>query len=284
LPVVSGFVQLRNANGEISLPSESLIIKRNTYDTSFNGALNPTIRWGRAVLQFNTGLQFTIRRDTESPIQMNQNLFRQFAYMSTNPLFNWLTIRGWAYHEAGPFTEQNLSSKDLGAQIEFVAGRPWGRTQFITSYWVRDLQFHPLVREYYTTTTSAGIQRRFGDKLTVGFLGEYTRAWRVQDLQYWIAQAMTPAVRFEYRASNHWSANGYFSFSRGMGFHDYDNVQSSVLINYVKPLRHKFSDATGEVSVQYPLRISVGVQSANYFNFTGRNQVILSPVVRLTVF
>lgn len=283
-PVISGFFQMRKAVGSISLPSEALIINRDTLDTSFNGALNPTLRLGRAVFQFNAGLQFTIRRDHESPVQMNQNLFRQFAYLTTNPLFNWLTIRGEAFHEAGPFTEQNLSSRDEGARIEFVAGRPWNRTKFVTSYSVRDLQFHPLVREFYTTTTSAGIQRQFGAKLTLALLGDYTRAWRVQNLQYWIAQAMSPAARLEYRANNRWSVNGYFSLSRGMGIHDYDNVQSTVLINYVKALRHKVSDEAGEVSVQYPLRFSVGVQSANYFNFTGRNQAILLPVVRLTIF
>jgi tetratricopeptide (TPR) repeat protein len=284
IPMISGFMQLRKANGEISLPSEALIIHRSTLDTTFNSALNPTLRLGRAVFQFNTGLQFTIRRDSESPVEMNQNLFRQFAYLTTNSLFNWLTIRGEAFHEAGPFTESNQSSREVGARIEFAVGRPWGRTKFLTSYSVRDLQFNPLVREFYSTTTSAGIQRKFGRQLTVALLSEYTRAWRVQDLQYWIAQSMRPAARVEYRVNNRWSAQGYFSFSRGMGFHNYDNVESSVLINYVKPFRRKVSDGTGEVSVQYPLSFSFGLQSANYFNFTGHNQTIISPVVRLTLF
>jgi hypothetical protein len=69
-----------------------------------------------------------------------------------------------------------------------------------------------------------------------------------------------------------------------MGIHDYDNVQSSLLISYNKPLRRDVSDSYGRVPVEYPIRISFGVQNANYFNFTGNHQTILSPLIRLTLF
>ncbi len=75
-PMVSGFFQIRNANGQESLPQEALIINRNTFDYNFNSALNPVVHIGNASLAFNTGVQFTIRRDTEAPQYMNQNLFR----------------------------------------------------------------------------------------------------------------------------------------------------------------------------------------------------------------
>ena len=37
---------------------------------------------------------------------MNQNLFRQFVYMSTSSFFNWVSVHGFAIREAGPFTER----------------------------------------------------------------------------------------------------------------------------------------------------------------------------------
>ena len=73
-------------------------------------------------------------------------------------------------------------------------------------------------------------------------------------------------------------------YSRGEGIHDYDNVQSSFLISYNKPLRRNVSDSLGQVPVEYPIRFSFGVQNANYFNFAGHSQTILRPVVRLTLF
>jgi len=283
-PTLSGFFQVRNARGQISLPSQELILNRDTWDYNMNAALNPVLKLGAATFTFNTGLQFTVRRDKESPVELNQNLFRQFAYMSSNALGNWLTIQGEAFHETGPFTEQNLHSRELGANLEFIVGRPWGRTQFITAYGVRDLLFRPLIREFYSTTTSAGLQHEFSDRLRVAVLGEYIRSWRVQDLSYWIAQAMRPAAEIEWRLSRRWTVNESFSFSRGEGFHDYDNVQSSFLISYIKPLRRNVSDGYGQVPVEYPIRFSFGVQNVNYFNFAGHSQTILRPLIRLTLF
>jgi tetratricopeptide (TPR) repeat protein len=283
-PLLSGFFQMRNARGEISLPSESLILKRNTYDYSLNSALNPVLRWGRSAFTFNAGLQYTFRRDKLSPTELNQNLFRQFVYMSTNSLGNWLQVQGQLFHEAGPFTARDLSSSEKGARIQFTVGRPWGRTALLTEYSIRDLQFNPLVREFWSTTTGVGVQHQFGEKLKVALLGEYIRSWRTQNTDYWIAQAMRPAGQFSYQATSRWSVDGSFSFSRGQGFHDYDNIQSSFLINYVRGVRRNVSDGVTEVPVEYPLRFSFGVENANYFNFTGQNQSILRPVIRLTLF
>jgi len=283
-PALSGFVQVRNARGELSLPSELLIVSRDTWDYNFNSALNPVLRLGRATFSFNTGLQVTVRRDREDPYDLNQNLFRQFAYMSSNAIGNWLTVQGEAYHEAGPFNDQNLHSRELGAQLQFIVGRPWGRTQFITSYGTRDLLFRPLIREFYETTTSAGVQHEFGERLRVAVLGQYIRSWRVQDLNYWIAQAFVPSGEVEWKPNHRWAITGDFAYSYGQGIHDYDNVQSSVLISYIKPLTRKVSDGYGPVPVEYPIRFSLGVVNANYMNFSGNHRTILSPEIRLTLF
>ena len=88
--------------------------------------------FGQNSITFNGGLQFTVRRDTNSPVFMNQNLFRQFLYLNTNSFFNWVSITGSAQHESGPFIDQNLHSRDLFANIEFTVGRPWGSTSLIT--------------------------------------------------------------------------------------------------------------------------------------------------------
>ena len=284
LPPITGFFQVRNARGRVSLPSEDLILDRNTYDYGFNGALNPVLHLGRNVMMFNTGLQYTLRRDKQSPLEMNQNLFRQFVYMSTNSFWNWISVNGSAYHEAGPFSNRNLSSRDLGAHIEFNVGRPWGKTSMVTGYSMRDLQFNPLSREFFSTSSYAGITRKFGDKVKATLLAEYIRSWRVQDSLYVIAQAARPAMRLEFKPTRNWEIAATGAFSRGMGFHDYDNVQSGFLISYVKPLRRMFDDGTGQVPVEYPLRFSIGFQQDYFTNFSGRGQAIYRPVFRLTLF
>lgn len=284
-PTISGFFQVRNARGPYSVPSEALIVNRDTYDYSANGALNPVLHAGPVTLQFNTGLQYTWRRDREDPVDLNQNLFRQFVYMSSNSIGNWITVRGAAFHESGPFLDKPFTSREVGASLNFIVGRPWGKTQLLTGYTVRDLQFNPIIREFFSTSTSIGVQHQFGQNLKVAVLGDYIRSWRAQDFNFFLAQAVRPATQFEWTINNRWSAEGNLIFSRGMGFHDYDNVQNSLLINYVRPLHRATNDGAGDVPVEYPLRISFGIQTASYFNFSGVGQTNkIRPVIRLTLF
>lgn len=284
LPPISGFFQMRNARGTSSIPGLGLIVDRNTTDWSFNGGINPTFRLGTETVAFNAGLQYTLRRDGEAPVALNQNLFRQFVHLSTTSFWNWIAVRASAYHEAGPFTDRTLNSRDLAGELEFRVGRPWGRTALVTGYSARDLQFDPLIREYFTTSAWAGVEHKFGDRFTLRGLGEYVRAWRVQDVTFATAQMMRPAVEFAWQPNNRWSAEGNFAFSRGQGFHVYDNMQSSFFISYVRPFRRTVADGAGEVPVEYPLRFSIGIQQQNFFNFTGRDQSEFRPVVRLTLF
>jgi hypothetical protein len=144
-PSISGLVEERNARGTISIPSQLLIQSHNTYDTIVNGAINPMLHWGDHTIAFSPGLQFTVRRDMDSPVQLNQDLFRQFLYVYSSPFWNWLSFSGDAIHESGPFTEQTLSSRDNSASLNFVVGRPWGKTALITGYQARDVQFRPVI-------------------------------------------------------------------------------------------------------------------------------------------
>ena len=284
LPTFTGFVGERNAEGTISIPSTSTIENRNTYDTLFNVGVSPTVRLGNANILLNTGVQFTVRRDSISPVDMDQNLFRQFLYFSTNPLMNWLTVSGNVIHETGPFTQQDLHSRDVVASVAFKVGRPWGKTSLITGYGVHDVLFRPLIREYYTTDAYLGLQRRIGTRFQFAVLADYIRAWEVQGYDYAIAQAIRPAARFEYHKSARWSFEGSFALSRGQGFHTYDNTQTGFLVSYVKRLRGTLRDGDQEVPVSYPLRFSFGFQQQMFYNFSGHASGGLLPVVRLSFF
>ena len=284
-PAITGFVGQSLTAGRQLFPSVGVIQDRHTFDTIFNGGITPVLRFGENSITFNGGLQFTIRRDTISPVFMSQNLFRQYLYISTNSFYNWVSFTGSAIHEAGPFVDQNQNSRDLSASLEFTVGRPWGKTSLITGYSVRDLLFHPVSEEYFNTTSYAGLQRKFGNRLTVAALAEDLRSWRVHNSQYAIAQALLPGGRFDFRANPRWNVSGSFVLSRGAGYHSYDNAQSEILVSYTRALRGSVRDGSGEVPVRYPMRFSFGVQQQTFYNFpgsTGKTTVL--PIVHFTLF
>ena len=283
-PVVNGFVAERNARGTISFPNELLIQRRNTYDTIFNGAVSPVFQVKNVTFTFTPGLQFTIRRDTISPLQMNQNLFRQFLYLNTSSIGNWVSISGDVIREAGPFTEQDLHSRDFSGRLNFTVGRPWGKTAFITGYAARDALFRPAIREYFTNSVYGGIRRKFGNSIRASLIAEYLRAWRVEGTSFAIAQALRPGGTIEYRPNERWSFSATGVWSQGKGFHAYDNVTNSLLVSYMKPLRGAVNDGSGSVSVSYPLRFSIGLQQQTFYSFPGQSHTAIVPVIQLTLF
>jgi hypothetical protein len=282
---INGFVGLRNFNGSFSLPSELAIIQRNTFDTIFDAGVTPTLRWGNAHFILNPGIEFTIRRDTQSPVQMDQNLFRQYLYLNTSPLFHWITIRGTAIHEAGPFTEQNMSSRDLGALLEFEVGRPWGHDAFITGYSVRNLLFHPQPHEFFTTATWGGLQHKFGQTAIVTGLVSYVRSWRVQGNEFATAQILVPGVKVQVKPRERWTISGALALTRGEGFSLYNNAQSGILISYVRPMRRSIHDGNGVLAVDYPLSLAFGFEQQNFYNFTGNVRTnTFRPVIKISIF
>ena len=284
MPEASGFFQVRNARGQISLPSVNEIINRNTTDYSFNFALNPTFRLGANAFALSAGIQKTFRRDSTDPVRMDQNLFRQFVYLSTSSFFNWVSFKGFAIHEAGPFTRSNLRSSDFAGSIEFRVGRPWGKTALVTGWGTRDQQFFPLIREFYTTSTYAGIEEKLSERLRFRAIGEYLRSWRVQDQQFAIAQAFRPAGSVEYAAGKNWNVEGSVAYSRNMGFHAYDAVQSGFSVSYAMPVRRLYKEEGRALPVSYPILFSAGVRQETFFNFSnGKNQQF-QPFVRISLF
>jgi hypothetical protein len=284
LPIISGFVGESMTAGRLLFPSVGVVQDRNTYDTILNGGINPILHLGSNTITFNGGLQFTVRRDKVSPVFMNQDLFRQFLYVYTSSFFNWISFTGSAEREAGPFTERTLHSRDLFGNIEFTVGRPWGRTSLITGYSARDLLFRPFVEEYFNTSAYAGLQHKFGNRLTVAGLAEDLRSWRVQNTQYAIAQALLPGGRFDFRATPRWAVQGSFILSRGSGYHYYDNAQSEFLVSYTRAWRGSVRDGGSEVPVSFPMRFSIGVQQQTFYDFPGSTRNTILPVVHFTLF
>jgi tetratricopeptide (TPR) repeat protein len=283
-PAISGFVAERNARGNFSFPSELLIQERNTFDTIFNGSISPVVRIGNARLSIMPGLQYTIRRDTLAPVAMNQNLFRQFVYVASSPIANWLSFSGNLIREAGPFTEQDLHSRDFSGSIDFRVGRPWAKTTLLTGYFARDLLFGPSVHEYYTTISYVGLERRFGSRVTASAVANFQRSWRVEGNQYAIAQSLSPGFSLDANLTRHWSLNATGSWSSGRSFHAYDNVTSGFVVSYTRERRFQRSDGAESASVSYPMRFSFGLQQQTFYDFPGHSHTAVVPVIRFTLF
>jgi tetratricopeptide (TPR) repeat protein len=284
LPMISGMVGESLTTGRLLFPSVNVIQDRHTYDTYLNGGITPILHFGENQIAVNGGLQFTVRRDTISPVFMSQNLFRQYVYISTSSFLNWVSVNASAIREAGPFTNQDLNSRDASASVEFTVGRPWGRTSLLTGYSTRDLVFHPLIEEYFNTSSYVGLQHKFGDRWTVALLAEDLRSWRVQGVQYATAQAFLPGARFEFRAKQRWNVQGSFLLSRGSGYHEYDNAQSEFLVSYSRPMHGMLRDDQGTTPVAYPLRISFGVQQQTFYDFAGTSRSTILPVIHFNIF
>jgi predicted Zn-dependent protease len=284
MPTASGFFQVRNAQGQISVPSTNSIVNRNTTDYSLSFGLNPTVHLGTNVLTFNSGVQGTIRRDSESPVQMNQNLFRVFTYVSTSSFFNLVAASAYVLRESGPFTESNLSSHTLTGAVDFRVGEPWGKTALITGWGDTDQTFSPDGYKNHYTSSYAGLERRFFDRLNVRAVAEYLRAWRIVEPNSGIAQNLRPAGSVDFALTRNWDLQASTAYSSNRGFHVYDATQYGFSISYTRPFHRKFNDESGEVTLQYPIRISGGLQAETFFNFPGGHNQQLRPYVSLTLF
>jgi tetratricopeptide (TPR) repeat protein len=284
LPDASGFFQIRNARGDISLPSEDTIVDRDTTDYSLNFGLNPTMHLGTSVLTFNAGVQGTIRRDSLSPVEMNQNLFRQFVYLSTSSFFNLVSVSGYAIHEAGPFTESNQHSRDLAAALDFRVGSPWGKTALVTGWGARDDRFDPVISEDFYTSAYIGFERRISQRCSVRAVAEDLRAWRIFGGKSAIAQAVRPAGSVEFSPTLNWRLQASAAYSRNMSSHVYDAVQSGFAVSYALPIHRGFKDDGGKVELQYPIRFSAGIQQETFFNFTGGQNEQFRPYLSINIF
>lgn len=284
LPTASGFFQLRNARGLISVPATNSIVNRNTTDYSFSLGLNPVAHIGRNVLTFNNGIQGTVRRDSLSPAQMNQNLFRVFTYMSTSSFFNAVSMDAYIIHEVGPFTEINLHSRATSGAVDFRVGSPWGKTALVTGWGANDQQFTPAGIEDYYTSSYIGVDRRVSDRLEIRALAEDLRAWRIVSPHSGISQALRPAADVQFFPTRNWSVQGSVAYSRTQGFHVYDAIESGFSVSYGMPVHRRFRDDSSDVVLQYPIRFAAGLQEETFPNFSAANNQQFRPYVSISLF
>jgi tetratricopeptide (TPR) repeat protein len=283
LPNPSGFFQISNLRGQISVPATNSIANRNTTDYTLNFGLNPSVNIGSSVLTFNGGVQTTIRRDSLSPAEMNQNLFRMFLYMNTSSFFNVLSASGFLIRESGPFTESNEHSRALTGAINFRVGAPWGKTTLVTGWGANDQLFTPENTEDYYTSAYIGLEHRFSERLMLRGMVEDLRAWRVVGGNSGIAQNLRPALSVDFSPKRNWDFQATTSFSSTRGFHVYDATQNGFAISYAMPFRRQFHDGSGDVVLQYPIRFAAGMQAETFPNFTG-GQTQLRPFIQVTIF
>jgi hypothetical protein len=215
---------------------------------------------------------------------MNQNLFRVFTYVSTSAFFNAVSMSGYVIRESGPFTESNLQSQALTGAIDFRVGAPWGKTALVTGWGTNDQQFSPVHFEDYFTSSYAGLERWFGEKLNVRAIAEDVRAWRVVGANSGIAQNLRPAGSVDFAPNHNWNVQVSTAYSSTRSFHAYDAIQNGFSISYARPFRRKFNDDSGEVVLQYPIRFSAGMQQETFFNFTGGQNQQFRPYVSINLF
>lgn len=282
LPQIQGFIAERNAQGSFSFPSKLLIQDRNTFDTIFNISVVPVVQIGNVRLSIMPGLQYTIRRDLLAPAAMNQNLFRQFLYLASSPIGNWLSVSGNLIREAGPFTQQALHSRDISGALDFRVGRPWGKTALLTGYSARDLLFGPSVNEYYQTISYAGLQHGFGSRVRASGVVEFLRAWRVKDNQYAIAQTFRPRFGVDAQLNKRWTLSASGAWSSGRTFHAYDNVTSSFMLSYTHDRGLGRSMGSETASPPYPLRFSFGLEQQSFYDFPGHGRTQIVPMAKVT--
>ena len=283
-PAPSGFFQLRNARGLISVPSTNSIVDRNTTDTTFNFGLNPTIHLGDDVLTFNSGVQGTIRRDSRDPVDMNQNLFREYTYLTTSSFFNAVSVNGFVFREAGPFTETKLNSRELGGALNFRVGAPWGKNALITGWGADDEVFRLIHVEDYFSSSYLGFEHRFSDRLNLSALVEDVRAWRIFENRWGIAQNLRPAGSIEFVPRPDWDVKFSSAYSNTRGFHVYDATQNGFSVSYAWPFGRTFHDRSAPLKLEYPVRFSAGLQMENFVNFPGSQNQQFRPYFEISIF
>jgi tetratricopeptide (TPR) repeat protein len=281
-PSIQGFVAERNAQGAVSFPSELLIQNRDTFDTIFNVSVAPVLQQGNFKLNIMPGLQYTVRRDTLSPIFMNQNLFRQFVYVSSSSIFNWLSFSGNLIREAGPFTQQNLHSRDFSGALDFRVGRPWSKNALLAGYNGRDILFQPKFYEYYQTISYVGLEHGFGSRIRASAVAEFLRSWRIEGDQYATAQVLRPRFGIDAKLKQRWALSASGAWSTGRTFHAYDNVTTSAMLSYTRERSSVSNTGSETASSSYPLRFSFGFAQQSFYDFPGQERTQVVPSVQFT--
>jgi hypothetical protein len=138
--------------------------------------------------------------------------------------------------------------------------------------------------EDYYTSSYAGIEHRFSDRLNLSAMVEYLRAWRIFGTRWGIAQNLRPAGSIDFIPARNWDVNFSSAYSNTRGFHVYDATQNGFSVSYSRPFRHIFRDNSGPLTLQYPIRFSAGMQEQSFFNFSGNQNRQFRPYVEISIF
>ena len=171
----------------------------------------------------------------------------------------------------------------LGA-LDFHVGRPWAKNNLLVGWGARDQQFSPIPREFYYTSTYAGIERRFSDRLKIRAIGEYLRSWRVEIDQYAISQAFRPAGSVVFSPTRNWTVQANAAYSRNMGIHAYDAVQSSFAVSYAMPISRKFEQNGHELPLITRLDFPPGSCNRRLLEFLRSGRQQFRPYVQISIF
>jgi tetratricopeptide (TPR) repeat protein len=289
-PTNSGFFQLRNARGVISVPATNSIVHRDTTDYTLNFALDPTVHVGNNAITLNSGIQGTLQRDSLSPVQLNENIFRVFTYFSTTSFLDAVSADGFFTYDVGSFTQSPIHGSAYSSAVNFRVGAPWDKTALITGWGVNDQKFTSTQlgnSEDYYTSTYIGLSRRFTTHLSAEAIMEDRRAWRIvpfSPLHSAISQAIRPAATLDYAPTPHWDLQVTSSYENTRGFHLYDMIQNGFALSYTRPLSRIFSGKGGTLHLKYPIRISAGFQQETFFNFPAGQSSQYRPYASITLF
>ena len=286
LPTASGFFQVRNTEGTISVPATNSIVTRNTNDYSFNFGLNPTVHLGTNVLTFNSGVQVTVRRDLDTPVQLNQNLFRVFTYVSTSSFFNLVSVSGFVLHESGPFTEADLHSANLAGAMDFRVGAPWGKTALVTGWGAIQADIQPADQRELLHLILCWAGAPFWR--ASGCEGTGRRPACVAHRRGQLGHCAGGAPRRDgavLAATRNWTLQAAGGLLRApVASTITTRCRAVSLRTYAVPFHRGFKEETGEVSLQYPIRFTGGIQQESFFNFPGPHSQQFRPYFSISLF
>ena len=60
--------------------------------------------------------------------------------------------------------------------------------------------------------------------------------------------------------------------------------ETGVLVSYTRAMRRNWNDGVGPVAVDYPLKLSFGIEQQSFLNSVGNTHGAFVPVVRLSIF
>jgi hypothetical protein len=137
-----------------------------------------------------------------------------------------------------------------------------------------------MVTEYYQTISYAGLEHKFGTRFRASGVAEFLRAWRIENLQYAIAQTLRPRFGLDAQIKEHWALSASGAWSSGRSFHAYDSVTSNVVVSYTRD--RGFSRAAETASMAYPVKFSFGFGQQSFYNFPGHERTQVVPVAQFS--